>query len=91
MSLTRARYRVYSLSASSRAVDLSLSFVCVLWEPDPSLEPMGVLHRGSVVEDWEGEVAHQEVSRELESVPKHVISVTAWITSSGTVLGWMNM
>ena len=47
--------------------------------------------RGLVVEDWEEEAAHQEVSRELESVPKLVISVTAWITSSGTVLGWMNM
>ena len=47
--------------------------------------------RGLVVEDWEGEAAHQEVSRELESVPKCVISVTAWTTSSGTVLGWMNM
>ena len=45
MFLTRAKYSAYLLSASSRAVDLSLSFVCVLWEPDPSLEPMGVLHR----------------------------------------------
>ena len=45
MFLTRAKYSAYLLSASSRAVDLSLSFVCVLWEPDPSLEPMGVLQR----------------------------------------------
>ena len=45
MVLSRAKYSAYLLSASSRAVDLSLSFVCVLWEPDPSLEPMGVLHR----------------------------------------------
>ena len=46
MSLTRAKYSVYLLSASSRAVDLLLSLVCVPWEPDPSLEPMGVLQRG---------------------------------------------
>ena len=45
MFLTRAKYSAYLLSASSRAVDLSLSFVCVLCEPDPSLEPMGVLQR----------------------------------------------
>ena len=49
MFLTRAKYSAYLLSASSRAVDLSLSFVCVLWEPDPSLEPMGVLHRNSLL------------------------------------------
>ena len=47
--------------------------------------------RGLVVGDWEEAAAHQEVSRELESIPKLVISATAWITSSETVLGWMNM
>ena len=47
--------------------------------------------RGLVVEDWEEVKTHQEVSRELEPVPKLVISVTAWTTSSGTVRGWMNM
>ena len=45
MFLTRAKYSAYLLSASSLAVGLLLSFVCVPWEPDPSLEPMGVLHR----------------------------------------------
>ena len=44
MFLTRAKYSAYLLSASSLAVGLLLSFVCVPWEPDPSLEPMGVLH-----------------------------------------------
>ena len=43
MFLTRAKYSAYLLSASSLAVGLLLSFVCVPWEPDPSLEPMGVL------------------------------------------------
>ena len=45
MFLTRAKYSAYLLSASSLAVGLLLSFVCVPWEPDPSLEPMGVLQR----------------------------------------------
>ena len=45
MFLTRAKYSAYLLSASSLAVGLLLSFVCVPWEPDPSLEPMGVLRR----------------------------------------------
>ena len=54
MFLTRAKYSAYLLSVSSLAVGLLLSFVCVPWEPDPSLEPMGVLHRQALMIDSEG-------------------------------------